>query len=89
MTVTSNLRTYMRGESRAVYSGSGWSDDDRWNRGPLQRAAVGQELEREAAPKAQTETLQQTVRLLGGNDYPVLFGAYSISSGYDRRRGSQ
>lgn len=28
----------------------------------------------------QTKPLQQTVRLLGGNDYPVLFGAYSISS---------
>lgn len=79
MTVTSNQRTYMRGESRAVYSGRGWSDDDRWNRGPLVRAAVGTELEREAAPKTQTEPLQQTVRLLGNNDYPVLFGAYSIS----------
>ncbi|MNB80717.1 Protein-glutamine gamma-glutamyltransferase [compost metagenome] len=80
MTVTSDQRTYMRGESRAVYSGRGWSDDDRWNRGPLIRAAAGQELEREIAPKVQTKPLQQTVRLLGGNDYPVLFGAYSISS---------
>ncbi|MBY0010881.1 DUF4129 domain-containing transglutaminase family protein [Paenibacillus typhae] len=80
MTVTSSQRTYMRGESRAVYSGKGWSDDDRWNRGPLLRARVGEELEREASPKTQTEPLQQTVRLLGNNDYPVLFGAYSISS---------
>ncbi|CAH1207311.1 hypothetical protein PAECIP111892_02845 [Paenibacillus auburnensis] len=79
MTVTSDLRTYMRGESRSVYSGKGWSDDDRLKRGPLEKAAVGAELDRVTASKGETRTLQQTVKLLGNNDYPVLFGGYSIS----------
>lgn len=79
MTVTSDLRTYMRGESRSVYSGKGWSDDDRLTRGTLENAAVGAELDRDVVAKGETRTLQQTVKLLGNNDYPVLFGAYSIS----------
>ncbi|MRN52245.1 transglutaminase [Paenibacillus sp. LC-T2] len=79
MTVTSDLRTYMRGETRSVYSGSGWTDNDRINRGPLKGASVGEGLETTVATKVQYQALQQTVKLLNNNDYPVLFGPYAIS----------
>ncbi|WP_151737603.1 transglutaminase-like domain-containing protein [Paenibacillus tengchongensis] len=80
MTVTSDLRTYMRGETRIEYSGNGWSDDNTVTRGPYTNVQAGETLERSPAPKAQTRELQQTVKLLGNNDYPVLFGAYSITN---------
>lgn len=80
MTVTSDLRTYMRGEIRSTYSGKGWSDDDPFERGPHSEVQVGEPLERAVAPKTETRTLKQTVKLLGGNSYPVLFGGYSISA---------
>ncbi|WNS46768.1 transglutaminase domain-containing protein [Paenibacillus sp. MMS20-IR301] len=78
MTVTSDLRTYMRGEVRYVYSGKGWSDDDTFSRGTFRTVQAGEQLERVEAPKTETRTLTQTVKLLGGNSYPVLFGGYSI-----------
>lgn len=78
MSVTSDLRTYMRGEIRYVYSGKGWTDDDTFSRGPFRTVQVGEPLEYVEAPKAETRTLTQTVKMLGGNSYPVLFGGYSI-----------
>lgn len=80
MTVQTDLRTYMRGETRSVYSGKGWSDDNSADRGLLRPVQVGEPLERAAAPKAETRTLKQIVRIVGGNSYPVLFGGYSISA---------
>lgn len=79
MTVTSDLRTYMRGETRSMYSGTGWSDNDLFTRGPLAGVDVGQPLENPEAPKAEKQALKQSVRLLSNMDYPVIFGAYSIS----------
>ncbi|QUL56424.1 transglutaminase domain-containing protein [Paenibacillus tritici] len=79
MTVTSDLRTYMRGETRSKYSGKGWPDDDSSGRGEQREVQVGEPLERAVAPKTETRTLKQTVKLLGGNSYPVVFGGYSIS----------
>ncbi|WP_239004797.1 transglutaminase-like domain-containing protein [Paenibacillus tepidiphilus] len=79
MTVTSDLRTYMRGETRSEYSGNGWSDDDTAARGPYSGVNAGEGLEHSPAPKAQIRELRQTVKLLGANDYPVLFGAYSLA----------
>ncbi|OKP96047.1 transglutaminase domain-containing protein [Paenibacillus sp. P46E] len=79
MTVASDLRTYMRGETRSVYSGKGWSDDDPVDRGGVAEAEVGQKLDRNTASKVQTKELKQTVKVLGGKSYPVLFGGYSIS----------
>ncbi|UQZ35592.1 transglutaminase [Paenibacillus sp. PK3_47] len=79
MTVASDLRTYMRGETRSVYSGTGWSDDNRRQRGSYTEAEVGTALDRTPAPGVVTRTLQQTVRMLDNNRLPVLFGAYSIA----------
>ncbi|WP_379136248.1 DUF4129 domain-containing transglutaminase family protein [Paenibacillus sp. sgz500958] len=79
MTVTSDLRTYMRGETRTEYSGSGWTDNDRFNRGPIAPVGVGDPLVNGSSSKVETQTLKQTVKLLSNNDYPVIFGGYSIS----------
>ncbi|KGE18675.1 DUF4129 domain-containing transglutaminase family protein [Paenibacillus wynnii] len=80
MTVVSDMRTYMRGESRNVYSGEGWVDNDRSTRGLLDGVAVGQLLDNPSTSKVQTQKLQQTVKILGNNRYPVIFGPYSIST---------
>ncbi|MHA6531335.1 DUF4129 domain-containing transglutaminase family protein [Paenibacillus sp. BAC0078] len=80
MTVNSDMRTYMRGETRSMYSGTGWIDDDTIKRGPFVGAEVGQPLERKAASKVETRELKISVKLLGNNSYPVLFGGYSIST---------
>lgn len=80
MTVISDLRIYMRGETRRVYSGSGWTDKDRLKRGPLEEVDVGQLLDQSVSSKVPTRTLKQTVNVLNNNEFPVMFGAYSISS---------
>lgn len=80
MTVTSDMRTYMRGETRSVYSGNGWTDNDRPARGPYEGVDVGQLLPNNASSKLKTQKLQQTVRLLGNNSYPAIFGPYSITT---------
>lgn len=80
MTVVSDLRIYMRGETRRVYSGSGWTDKDRSKRGPLEEVKVGQLLDQSVPSKVSTRTLKQKVQVLNNNEFPVLFGAYSIAS---------
>lgn len=79
MSVTTDRRIYMRGETRTVYSGKGWSDNVRSRRNGLEDAAAGEPLENDYASSMPTEKLQYTVRMLSNNRYPVLFGAYSIS----------
>ncbi|BCG58179.1 transglutaminase TgpA family protein [Paenibacillus sp. URB8-2] len=79
MSVTSDSRIYMRGETRSVYSGRGWSDNIRSRQNGLEPAEAGQTLENDYAAATETQELQYTVRMLGNNRYPVLFGAYSIS----------
>lgn len=80
MTVVSDLRVYMRGETRRIYSGSGWSDKDRLKRGPIEEVETGKSLEQSVASKVTTRTLKQTVKVLNNNEFPVLFGAYSVTS---------
>lgn len=80
MTVISDLRVYMRGETRRVYSGQGWTDKDRLNRGPLEEVVVGQNFKNNLDSKLTTRTLKQTVKILDDNEFPVIFGAYTISS---------
>ncbi|MBY9080652.1 transglutaminase domain-containing protein [Paenibacillus sp. HN-1] len=79
MSVTTDTRIYMRGETRSVYSGKGWSDNTQSRRGGLDSAGVGEELENDYVSKVPTKELKYSVRMLSNNRYPVLFGAYSIS----------
>ncbi|AOZ91775.1 DUF4129 domain-containing transglutaminase family protein [Paenibacillus crassostreae] len=78
MTVNSPSRNYWRGETRRLYSGTGWeneSSDDSYS-----NVQVGKSLESDLEPIVQTEEVQQTMTLLSDTVYPVLFGAYQISS---------
>lgn len=80
MSVTSDLRTYWRGETRTLYSGTGWLDNNRNRRGSLTETQVGDSLENGESSRLETQKLQQTVTMLNNNDYPVLFGAYAMTS---------
>ncbi|WP_106768399.1 transglutaminase TgpA family protein [Paenibacillus faecalis] len=77
MTVTSDERSYWRGETRTQYSGTGWSDKQR--RRDFEDILTGEDLEGDLSDKIETKALEQTVTMLNDNVYPVLFGAYSIS----------
>ncbi|MBE9915540.1 DUF4129 domain-containing protein [Paenibacillus donghaensis] len=77
MSVKSDQRSYWRGESRKVYSGSGWSDS---GGGDLKEVDAGSALHSSDPPAAGgSETLEQTVTMLNDNVYPVLFGAFHVT----------
>lgn len=80
MTVQTSRRSYWRGETKAVYTGKGWTD----RRGAqLVPNAYGSGAELEALPPladgVKTEKVTQTVTLLRKDRIPVLFGAGPIS----------
>lgn len=77
MTVTSTERSYWRGETRSIYSGSGWSDKQ--SRRNTEGVEVGESLTGDLSDEIDTKTVKQTVTMLNDSVYPVLFGAYSIS----------
>lgn len=77
MTVTSSERSYWRGETRSIYSGSGWSDKQ--TRRNTEGVEVGESLTGDLSVDIDTKTVKQTVTMLNDSVYPVLFGAYSIS----------
>lgn len=77
MSVASEERSYWRGETRALYSGTGWSDKQR--RRDSEEVLVGEDLDGDLSGRIETKTVQQTVTMLNDSVYPVLFGAYSIS----------
>lgn len=76
MSVTTNERSYWRGETRAEYTGTGW--DDR-GRGTTENVQAGQPLENQESGNVNTKQVTQNVTMLNDNVYPILFGAYSIS----------
>ncbi|UVI32035.1 transglutaminaseTgpA domain-containing protein [Paenibacillus spongiae] len=82
MTVTTNRRSYWRGETKALYNGAGWED----SRAELREQAVtsispGQALPHGADRSAAgTVKVEQTFTMLRKDRYPVLFGAGPISS---------
>ncbi|RUT36478.1 DUF4129 domain-containing protein [Paenibacillus zeisoli] len=79
MTVTSPKAAYWRGETRDIYTGTGWVEpQDRTEDGTvdiLDQSMSFYSLGR----KVKTEKVEQTIVMSGKRSYPVLFGAYSIS----------
>lgn len=77
MSITTDGRSYWRGETRTVYSGTGWTD-----RTDNQRSGsgvdIGKELAEEMRVSVPTKTLEQSVTMLNDTVYPVLFGAYTV-----------
>jgi len=76
MSVSAEERSYWRGETRAVYSGTGWAD--RSGRRSGADVGIGESLPDEEASSVPTKTVKQTVTMLNDTEYPVLFGAYKI-----------
>ncbi|NUU77816.1 transglutaminase TgpA family protein [Paenibacillus xylanilyticus] len=76
MSVTTNERSYWRGETREEYTGTGWDDRRRVS---TEYVELGQTLENEDAGNVNTKEVTQKVTMLNDNVYPILFGAYSIS----------
>ncbi|USB34403.1 transglutaminase domain-containing protein [Paenibacillus sp. YPG26] len=78
MSVTSSKAAYWRGETRDLYTGTGWAlheghANDSSN--ILDQSVHDNRL----GKKVKTEPVVQTVVMTGKRSYPVLFGAYSIS----------
>lgn len=77
MNVTTSQRSYWRGETRRIYTGTGWVADA--ERGSDFRAVQANEtLDHADHPAIKTEQIVQTISMASENDYPVLFGAYSM-----------
>ncbi|MBE0337200.1 transglutaminase TgpA family protein [Paenibacillus sp. 23TSA30-6] len=77
MTITTNQRSYWRGETKRTYSGTGWRDagnDDQ----TLNDVSMTAELENTQETRHSTEQVVQTVTMQTDQSYPVLFGAYSV-----------
>ncbi|MEC0091811.1 DUF4129 domain-containing transglutaminase family protein [Paenibacillus macquariensis] len=79
MTVRSAKRNYWRGETRRIYSGTGWENESK-ETNKYDDVVVGQELKQATTSMLQTEKVQQTMIFQNSNEFPVLFGAYAISS---------
>ncbi|GIO34106.1 MULTISPECIES: transglutaminase TgpA family protein [Paenibacillus] len=77
MLIQSEKRSYWRGETRQIYTGSGWSDQG--GKSGYEEVAAGTGLQSETPRAAETEKLVQTVTMLSDQVYPVLFGAYHVS----------
>ncbi|MGF7046046.1 hypothetical protein J2T13_000508 [Paenibacillus sp. DS2015] len=79
MTVSSSKRSYWRGETRRVYTGTGWADKPSSIKG-YDDVDVDEKLGLEYGSQLNTETVQQKVTMLNNINYPVLFGAFTIAS---------
>ncbi|WP_271749906.1 DUF4129 domain-containing transglutaminase family protein [Cohnella sp. JJ-181] len=79
MTVDTNQKGYWRGETKAVYTGQGWTDRRGMDTTP---AAPGQDELPDEEPTLegiQTKQVTQTFTILRKDRLPVLFGAGPIS----------
>lgn len=79
MSVDSSVRSYWRGETRRLYTGTGWLDH--LSEGRDNRGGRGSEefLLDTAAPKTETMQVVQTITMQNEQIYPVLFGGYAIA----------
>ncbi|WP_110932020.1 DUF4129 domain-containing transglutaminase family protein [Paenibacillus bouchesdurhonensis] len=82
MNVTSDVRSYWRGETRRIYTGAGWADLSKEGRDTHFYAggAQSEPLVNREAGKIQNRKVEQIVTMQTDRAYPVLFGGYSISS---------
>ncbi|WP_068784825.1 transglutaminase-like domain-containing protein [Paenibacillus phocaensis] len=82
MSIDTPVRSYWRGETRRIYSGTGWSDLEREGRETERyRGALEEDpLVHEQPGKVETMRVEQTVTMNTDKVYPVLFGGYAIES---------
>ncbi len=82
MSVSTTSRSYWRGETRLAYSGKGWIDRSSSSWRDLEPIQADEKLSMDEEPSTiETRTVKQQVKMLSdkGTNYPVLFGAYTIS----------
>lgn len=79
MTVDTNQRTYWRGETKAVYTGQGWTD----RKGMVTTSAAPGDgdlpADKPTLEGVETKQVTQTFHILRKDRLPVLFGAGPIS----------
>lgn len=82
MTVTTDQRSYWRGETRALYNGKGWTESAfEKAEEPIKGIAAGAALPAQGMPEAtKTRTVGQSVTMVRTDKFPVLFGAGPITS---------
>jgi transglutaminase-like putative cysteine protease len=82
MTVNMDTRTYMRGETRSFYNGTGWEQSDTEKKLPLSGVSSADlpQDPRFNISKLKTKEVKQTVVMDGENNqtYPILFGGFAI-----------
>lgn len=80
MTITTSQRSYWRGETKAVYTGKGWSDLKDLNLMPVEGYEEKYPLNPPRAEGVKTLEVVQTVSVLRKDKMPVLFAAGPASS---------
>ncbi|MEX1031139.1 MAG: transglutaminase-like domain-containing protein [Paenibacillaceae bacterium] len=81
--VETDQRSYLRGETKSLYTGKGWELSNQDKNANTVNAAFQTELEPfewGTAPTYKSIEVEQIIRLTNDKSYPVLFGAYPISS---------
>jgi transglutaminase-like putative cysteine protease len=82
MTVDASQRSYWRGETRSVYTGSGWESSPADKSDPLLGVNIDATIPADPglkASKIKTVELKQTFTFVKGAKYPVFLGAFAIS----------
>ncbi|MNI22495.1 Protein-glutamine gamma-glutamyltransferase [compost metagenome] len=79
MTIQSPIRSYWRGETRRIYTGTGWANLDQEERGYMLYSGESTgEMVQEEFPKIKTQRVEQTIKMETDKPYPVMFGAYTM-----------
>ncbi|GIO58593.1 transglutaminase TgpA family protein [Paenibacillus cineris] len=78
MEISSDQRSYWRGETRRLYTGNGWGDERNSGR-ETDEVTADTKLSGDGPTAGDSVTVRQTVTMLSDNQYPVLFGAYNLS----------
>ncbi|WP_152392103.1 transglutaminase TgpA family protein [Paenibacillus guangzhouensis] len=78
MQITTNRKSYWRGETRSIYTGKGWELPPEKNRGDLNFVTLNQPLDSKGVKFSKGIELTATVTVTRAEPYPVLFGAYPI-----------
>jgi transglutaminase-like putative cysteine protease len=83
MRLETDQRIYLRGETKSLYTGEGWEPSDRDVSAAAQNVTFGTKLEPfdwGTVPLHKSVDIEQEISVTDAKSFPVLFGAYPISS---------
>jgi len=78
MQITTNRKSYWRGETRSIYTGKGWESSPEKKNADMEFVELNRPLESSGMKFTKTTELTATVTITRAEPYPVLFGAYPI-----------